>query len=142
VVQCANQESEFFTSVAVELTGNIPPSSDAIQALEKGFKETYNGRNEVRCDPFFRRVRSVLVVVDSIVVKGTQRYVVRYQIDGICRGCPPETNLFLRSTERRYAADGPMIDSCKHLSPVGMPPVLVSSVQSCQGTTHARSIYI
>jgi hypothetical protein len=57
-VQCASQISEFTTSVSVELPGNAQLSFEEEQALEQGFKQTYNGLSEVQCDPFFRRVRT------------------------------------------------------------------------------------
>ncbi len=97
---CAGEISEFKTYVAVEFEGNAPSSADDIIALEQSFVETYNGLNDMQCDPFFRRVRTATIEQESSIQNSIQKYVVRYVVSGTCRGCEFGSNLFVSESER------------------------------------------
>lgn len=95
----------FETQVNVELSGTPNVQADEIEALERGFINTYKDVSGSFCDPLFRT--PVEVTIDTMAGVGrllqtTQQssFTYQYTVKGQCRGCDGNSRLFGISVRR------------------------------------------
>ena len=117
-VDCPADTTEFESFVVYNFIGNADnATSDQLDALGQAFLISYNTANALNpatCDPQFRVVTDVDIVVEgyssrralaTITVSGTttplmSTFSYRFRVSGICRGCSRSSNLFNDAVRR------------------------------------------
>ena len=103
-VACDETVSSFVSTVAINAFG-VPSEINRLDSTDLGtaFLSTYNGLARGLCDPLFRTILSsrLVDVADDMPDSTVPRnFMMRFQVNGRCRGCGPGTDLF--AAQRRW----------------------------------------
>lgn len=108
LVNCSNRINQFTTTVTVGIFSNRTLSSQELAQLGTAFQTTYNGLNQLYCDPVFRgvlsvqvkyrrRQRQLLETAHRDVQQQERVAFVHFVVQAQCRGCSSGTTLFANS---------------------------------------------
>jgi surface protein len=100
---CPVNVTFFETQVRIPLYVACELSPEVKRAIEREFEDRYNALTEQYCDPLFRTILNVTFI--EVEGEGTDTLVV-IAVEGRCRGCPEDSDLFDPSGGRRFLLSG------------------------------------